>query len=256
MKALAQFSLVSLAMLLLSPGRLCAAEDAGALIKQGDVFDRKLQPAAALERYLPAEKLTADNVPLLLRIARQYRHLAAEKVAVGEKLRLSQTGLAFAKRAAALAPNDAEANLSVAISYAKMTALLDSKEKLEATRKIKAAVDKALALDSAQDLAWHVLGVWHQRLAEVGAVKRAAARMLYGEIPVGSSEQAQACLQKAITLNPRRLSHYIELGAVYASIGKTDEARKFLEKGLALPDTDAGDPASKQRAREILSSLK
>ncbi|MFZ4682599.1 MAG: tetratricopeptide repeat protein [Terrimicrobiaceae bacterium] len=256
MKALAQLSLLSLAIALFSPASLSAAEDAEALIKQGDVLDRKLQPAGALEFYLPAEKLSPDNVPLLLRIARQYRHLAGEKVSVAEKLRLSQTGLGYAKRAVELAPNNAEANLSVAISYAKMTSLLDSKEKLEATRKIKVAVDKAIALDSHQDLAWHVLGVWHQRLAEIGTVKRAAARVLYGEIPEGSSEQAQICLQKAIKLNPQRLSHYIELGAVFAYIGKPDEARKNLEKGLSMPNTDAGDPDSKDRGREILSSLK
>jgi hypothetical protein len=48
------------------------------LITEGDAFDVKLQASEALEYYLPAEKLEPNNVRLLVRIARQYRHLMAD----------------------------------------------------------------------------------------------------------------------------------------------------------------------------------
>ena len=147
---------VLLLFLALLPAR--GQEDASALIKKGDVFDRKIKPAEALELYLAAEKLKPDNVPLMLRIARQYRH-------------------------------------------------------------------------------------------------RAAAKVLYGEIPEGSSEEAVVCFQKAIKLNPNRLSHYVELGLAYAALGKNAEARECLEKGLSMPAVDAGDPVSKRRAREALPKI-
>lgn len=244
---------VLLLFLALLPAR--GQEDASALIKKGDVFDRKIKPAEALELYLAAEKLKPDNVPLMLRIARQYRHRAAEVESQEEKIRLSQVGKDYAVRAVLLAPQDPETHLSLAISNAKLVPLLGSKEKLEASRAVKSAVDKSLALDPRQDLAWHVLGAWHQRLTEIGPVKRAAAKVLYGEIPEGSSEEAVVCFQKAIKLNPNRLSHYVELGLAYAALGKNAEARECLEKGLSMPAVDAGDPESKRRAREALPKI-
>lgn len=256
MKARRQFCTWCAAALLLFAGSVRAADDAAALIKQGDVFDRKVQPAEALTLYLAVEKSTPESVPLLLKIARQYRHLAAEVILVGEKIRLFEISKSYALRAVKLAPNEAEAHLSVAITYAKMLPLLDSKAKVEAIHKVKAAVDKSLALDAGQDLAWHVLGCWHGRLAEVGAIRRTAAKVLYGEIPEGSSEEAVRCFQKAIKLNPSRLSHYVEMGIAYAFQGNTAKARESLNKGLAMPSVDAGDPASKELAREVLSSLK
>jgi hypothetical protein len=94
----------------------------------------------------------------MLRIARQYRHEAADAAALEEQLRLSNIGKDYALRAAEPAPNDAEAHLSVAISYVKMSLILGSREKMEASRKVKAAVDRAISLDPHNDLAWHVFG--------------------------------------------------------------------------------------------------
>ena len=93
------------------------------LVKNGDEFDLKLQASQALDFYLAAEKLEPKNAGLLLRIARQYRHLMADATTREEKLRLGGIGLNYAQRAAVLAPNDSEAQLSPAISYGKMVAI-------------------------------------------------------------------------------------------------------------------------------------
>ena len=107
------------------------------LITEGDAFDVQLQASEALEYYLPVEELEPNNVCLLVRIARQYRHLMADATASNEKLRLGRIALNYAERAAALAPNDSEAQLSIAISYGKMLPLLGIKEQIEASRRIK-----------------------------------------------------------------------------------------------------------------------
>src|SRR5258707_15296228 len=131
-----------------------AADD---LIKKGDDFDLKLQASEALDFYLAAEKLEPKSASLLLRIARQYRHLMADATTREEKLRLGGIGLDYAQRAAALAPNDSEAQLSPAISYGKLVPLQGVKEQTEAARRIKEAADKAIRLNPHNDLAWDVL---------------------------------------------------------------------------------------------------
>ena len=73
------------------------------LIKKGDDFDLKLQASEALDFYLAAEKLEPKSASLLLRIARQYRHLMVDATTREEKLRLGGIGLDYALRASALA---------------------------------------------------------------------------------------------------------------------------------------------------------
>ena len=225
------------------------------LLTQGDLCDKEFRPAEALKFYLPAEKQEPENVDVLLRIARQYRHLFADTDGHDDKIKLGATGLEYAERAVSLDPKDPETYLSVAISHVKMVPMLDSKEKMEASRQIKVFVDKAIALDPEKDLAWHILGCWHQRLAGVGMMKRTLAVLVYGGLPSATNEEAVKCFEKAIKLKSDRLIHYIELGRTYAQMGKVAEAQMFIKKGLAMPNLGKDDPDAKVRGRETLAAL-
>ena len=231
-------------------------ESAEELIQQGDVHYAKLEAAEALKFYLPAEKLDSNNVRLLVRIARQYRHLMSDAVKPTEKRQLGTTALDYAQRAVALAPEDPEAQLSLAISYGKMLPLEETKQQIATSRLIKIAVDKVIALDPKNDLAWQVLGRWYLGIAEIGGVKRALARVAYGKLPTATYEDAARCFEKAIALNPNRLMHHIELGRTYAKMGKDAEARKLITKGLAMPETEKDDPEIKKLGREVLKKLR
>jgi len=236
-------------------GLAARADDADALIVKGDRFDKQLLPKEALENYLPANKLEPDNVNLLCRIARQYRHLMSDAPSKKEKLELGFTSLEFANRAASLAPKNAEAQLSPAISYGKMLPFMGSKDQVSASPKIKVSVDRALQLDPDNDNAWHILGRWNLALANVNPVKRALAKALYGDLPVTTNEAAEKCLLKAIAINPNRCIHHIELGRIYAQMGRKDEARKCLQEGLAMPNKEKDDAEMKEIGQQLLQKL-
>jgi tetratricopeptide (TPR) repeat protein len=244
-----------LGVLLCLWGGVARAEDADALIAKGDQLDKQFQPKQALEEYLPANKLEPDNARLLVCIARQYRHMMSDTSSKKEKLRLGTISLEFASRAATLAPNNAEAQLSPAISYGKMLPYMGSKDQVNASPRIKAAVDRTLQLDPANDTAWHILGRWNRVLANISVIKRAFAKTFYGDLPVTTNEEAEKCLLKAIAINPNRLMHYIELGRIYAEMGRKEEARKYLQKGLAMPNKDHDDPEMKEIGQQTLQKL-
>ena len=244
------------AWLLLLMSVPAGAQSVDELLQKGEVFDRRFEASEALKYYLAAQKLEPQNVVVLIRIARQYRHLLADAQSKDEKLRLGRLALNHAQLAAALAPNDAEAQLSVAITYGKMLPFLNAREQVDTSPRLKTALDKTLRLDARSDTAWHILGRWHRTLAEVGGVKRALAGAFYGSLPKGTNEEAAKCLEKAIALNPARLMHHIELGRVYVPMGRTDEARRFIEKGLAMPSVEKDDPETKARGRELLKKLR
>lgn len=245
---------VAVALALASTGR--GAESARELIQEGDVFYAKLQAADALKFYLPAEKLEPNNAKLLVRIAREYRHLMSDATKAAEKLQLGNTAVDYALRAVALEPNDPETQLAVAISYGRLLPLQETKQQVANSRLIKIAADKTIALDPNNDLAWQVLGRWYLALADIGTVRRALARVAYGKLPPAKYEDAVCCFEKAIALNPNRLMHYIELGRTYAQMGRDADARKFITKGLAMSDTEKDDPETKNLGRQILKKLR
>ena len=242
-------------LLLFLANTLPAADSAEDFVEKGRVFERKFQAKEALPLYLAAEKLEPQNCQVLVRIARQYRYLMTDASAKEEKLRLGHIALDYSHRAAAAGPDDCDAQLAPAITLGKMLPYMPTKEQISASPQIKQSVDKALKLDPDNDTAWHILGRWNRVLADINTVKRALARVLYGGLPTGSNEEAERAMKKAIALNPNRLMHYIELGRIYAQMGRKDEARQFINKGLTMPDAEKDDPETKQRGRETLQKL-
>jgi len=91
-----------------------------------------------------------------------------------------------------------------------------------------------ITLDPNSDLGWYILGRWYLAFADVGTVKRALARVVYGKLPPTKCEEAVRCFKEAIELNPNRLMHYIELGRTYAQMGRDAEARKFITSHAGL----------------------
>ena len=251
------FPAFSAVVALLLTGAALQAESADELIKNGDAYYAKLQAADALRFYLPAEKLEPNNVRLLVRISREYRHLMTDATKTEEKRRLGGIAVDYAKRAVALGPNDPDAQLAVAISYGRLQPLEGNWDKIQASRIIKEAADKVIRLDPQSDLGWHLLGRWHKGLADIDAVKRTLAQLVYGEVlPQSTYEEAAKCFEKAIELNPNRPMHYIELGRVYAQMGRNDDARRFITKGLAMQNTEKDDPETKREGREVLAKLR
>jgi tetratricopeptide (TPR) repeat protein len=232
-----------------------AKSAAESLMEKGDIFDEKFQANRALNYYLQAVEMEPKNVPLLLRIARQYRYLMAEARSNEDKLKFGNTALGYGQRAAALAPHNSEAQLSPAITYGKMLPFQGTKAQVEATPLIKEAADKAIKLDARNDNAWHVLGRWHQVLAGIGTFKRTLGGLIYGKLPVTTNEASVACFERAIAINPHRLRHYIELGRTYAQMGRTKEARRHLQTGLSMADREYDDPELKVKGKEALAKL-
>jgi tetratricopeptide (TPR) repeat protein len=233
-----------------------AQEDFASLMKRGDQFDAQLKTKEALAVYLEAEKLEPKNAELLHRIAKQYGESQNDVPTKDEKRKIGMIALDFSKRAIAADPKNAMAQLAVAISYGRVAPYLDNKTKIAYSKLVKEHADKSRELDpNGNDLVYHVLGAWNYELANLNPVLRAIAQLIYGKLPNASNEAAVDNFKKAIELNPRRLSNFIELGRAYAAMGKKEDARSALEKGLSLPNRQRDDPETKDRGRAALKGL-
>lgn len=239
---------------ILSPA--LAQEDAASLMKRGDQLDAQLKTREALAVYLEAEKLEPANAELLHRIAKQYGESQNDVASKDEKRKIGMTALEYSKRAIAADPKNCMAQLAAAVSYGRVAPFLDNKTKIAYSKLVKEHADKARELDPrTNDLVYHVLGAWNYELANLNPVLRAVAQLIYGKLPSASNEAAAENFKKAIEINPRRLANYVELGRTYAAMGKKDEARTAIEKGLSLPNRQRDDPETKDRGRAALKKL-
>jgi tetratricopeptide (TPR) repeat protein len=231
------------------------ADDFATLMKRGDALDAKWRTKEALEVYLEAEKLDPNNAELLHRIAKQYGESMLDVSSKAEKRAMGEKSLEYSKRAVTADPKNAMAQLSLAVSYGRVATYMDNKTKIAYSKLVKEHVDRSIALDPRNDLAWHVLGAWNYELANLGSVLRAIAGLVYGSLPNASNEDAVKAFKKAIELNPKRVANHVELGRTYLAMGSKAEAKAALEKGLTLPDQQRDDPGVKQRAREALKKV-
>jgi len=242
--------------LLLTIAHAFAQDDFASLLKRGDQLDAQLKTKEALAVYLEAEKLQPANAELLHRIAKQYGESQNDVSSKDEKRSVGMTALDYSKRAVAADPKNSMAHLALAVCYGRVAPFLDNKTKIAYSKLVKEHAEKARDLDPrTNDLVYHVLGAWNYELANLNPVLRAVAQFIYGKLPSASNEAAVENFKKAVELNPRRLANYIELGRTYAAMGKSDEARAALEKGLSLPNRERDDPETKERGRAALKKL-
>lgn len=230
------------------------SQSASEWIKKGDAFESAGKPQQALEAYQNAEKLKPNDSALLVKIAKQYGDLMPSLGGAAKKNAASKS-LEYSRKAVAVNPKSSDSHLALALSLGKNTEFMGSREKIEASREIKSAAETALRLNPKSDYAHHMLGRWHQAMADIGGGARMIAKVIYGGVPKGSYQAALDHFESAKKINSRRLIHQIEYGRTLAMMDCDAEAKAEIQKGLNMPNRDADDKESKERGRETLKSL-
>ena len=224
-------------------------------VARGDAADEQLKTAESLAAYLEAEKLGGKDADLLRKISREYSLSMVDTKSKDEQRALGEKALDYAKRAEAADPASGLNQLGLAICCGRVAPYLDNKTKIAYSKLVKEHADKAVKLDPSLDYAYHVLGAWNFELAGLNPILRAVAKLIYGELPAASYEDAVKNFKKAVELAPQRVAHHVELGRTYAALGQKDLARAEIDKGLALPSREKDDPGTKERGREALKKL-
>jgi tetratricopeptide (TPR) repeat protein len=240
---------------------LCLAQTAAEHIQAGDQAYAQFDDQKALQHYQEALKLDAGNYEALWKASRALVDIADVIPATDKDIKENQKKLyteatALAKKAVDANPNDTWGHFQLAASNGKRLILLGKKEQIEASKAVRAEIDKAIELDSTNHLAYHALGRWHRRMDEIGGAKRFFGSIVYGSIPKGSYAESEKNLRKAIELHPEYANHYLELGRTLVALKKIDEAAEAFQKCIDLPKTTSKDDVLKAEARAELDKLK
>jgi tetratricopeptide (TPR) repeat protein len=233
---------------------LVLAQSVEEFIRNGDEFYAQWEDQKALDEYLKGLKIEPKNYEALWKAARGYVDVADLITGSGKEVNNKKFDLYLkaencARQAVAVNPNDTWGHFFLSAALGKKVLLLGKKEQIDVSKKVKAEIDKAIELDPNNDLAYHALGRWHRRMAEIGGAKRAIGSILYGSIPKGSFQESEKWLKKAIELKPDYINHHLELGRTYVAMEKLSLAVEEFKKCLELPETSSKDKSLKEEAK-------
>jgi Tfp pilus assembly protein PilF len=132
-----------------------------------------------------------------------------------------------------------------------------ARTRLALSKEIKAETDLALQKDPNNGRAWHVLAMWNLKIASLNTFERMIAGSVLGGVPPGASyANADQAFRKAIELEPEYVNHRLEYGRFLKDQKRTADARRELERAIALPATSSAlDTRFQADARQLLEKL-
>lgn len=217
------------------------------------------EAAAELRKILHAD---SSNFEALVKLARAYidiGDLLPENGANWQERKLKEytTAQEYARKAQQVDPNSTWSHFWVAAAVGSIAMVSPVSKQVDLATEIRDAVEKSIALDPKNGSAYHVYGVWHRKVAEIGGPSRMFASMFYGKsLPRGSLEKSIEFLKKAVALNPAVIVSRLELARSHVAKSDWPAARALLKAIPELPVQFSDDAKHKQKAAQLLDEIK
>lgn len=236
--------------------------DVAQLHKQADQLYAQFKPKEAtleLHKILQADP---RNFQALVKLARAQIDIGdgiAESGADWKERKLKEYLAAqdYARRAVRLDPNSTWSHFWVAAAVGNIAMVSPVSKQVDLATEIRDAVEKSIALDPKNGSAYHIYGVWHRKVAELGAGSRILASVFYGKsLPKGSLEKSIDYLKKAVALNPTVIVSRLELARSHVAKAEWQPARVLLKSVAELPGQFSDDGRHKQKAEQLLEEIK
>ena len=235
-----------------------SADSLSKLIRIGDKLAEKWDHKGAAKMYEAVLKYDPTNYEILWKAGDELTEYADGLASnlKKEKEELFNRATEYCEKAVEVNPEGWEGHFRLSVALGRLALFKGGKEKIRLSERVKEEADKAIELNPEADLAYHVLGRWHQNLANLSGMLKFFAKVLYGGVPPGSNEEGVAMFQKAIEINPNHIEHYLELARTYEFMGQKELMREPLEKVLELPKAEEDDGKFKKEAEMMLKKLK
>jgi len=223
-------------------------------VREGDAEFVRMDYPRAKSLYESALASAKDSAAVLWRLSRLY--VCTGDVAKGtEREECYRVAVDYARRCVRADSTLAQGHTWLAASLGNVAMYEGSKAKIRLSHEIKMELDRAVALDSTDDIAYSVMGSFYLALGDISWIERQLATIFLGSLPAGGYQEAEVALRRAVALAPGMIRHQYELGMVYIAEKREKEAREAFSVVTRLPTSMASDIRRKVRAQEWLEKL-
>lgn len=226
-------------------------------VQKGILCEKELRLKDALSCYQQAVSIEPNNVEYVCRLAKQWSDLMYESGAPVDLVRdVNNKAIELAQGAIEMKPDDARGYVALCVCKGRLALFSDNKTKVHLAKEAQEAAHVALDLDPYNDWSHHLMGRWHYEMANLNFVVRHLIRVLYGAaLMPGTFEDALQSYRRAVSLNPVRLVHHVELGRTLYRLGYKEDAFKELETSLTLEVEDINAELQRQDAELMIEKL-
>jgi tetratricopeptide (TPR) repeat protein len=227
-------------------------------IKLGDQAYVELKPAEAIGHYQAAIAADSTNYEALWKAARSEADLAEFATDVAQQRALYASAVMQARRAIAVEPQDAEGHFELARALGRVALTLGARDRVKYAKEVRDQALEALKHDPNHAGALHVMGRWNAEVMRLSGFTRFMAKSFLGGQVFNSASwsEARRYMERAVEADPERLTHHLDLGAVYADMGDTAKAREQFELVARGAVRDYNDPHYKEQAEAGLIRLR
>jgi tetratricopeptide (TPR) repeat protein len=163
----------------------------------------------------------------------------------------------YARKAVRVDPRSTWGYFWIAAAAGNIALVSPIAKQVELAGEIRDQVEKAIALDPNNGSAYHIYGLWHRKMAEIGRASRVVASMFYGRsLTSGSFEKSIEYFKKAVALNPTVIISRLELARSHVAKEEWEPARTLLRSIPDLPIQFSDDVKHKQKAERLLEEIK
>ena len=238
--------------------RVAPAQSAAERIAEGDKEHAALNDAAALKQYEAAIALEPTNSIALTKAAYDAVDLGEFNPSAEQRAALYKSAEEYARRAVAANPNDAEGHFQLARAIGRNALTMGTRDKIKYAGVVRDEALAALRLDPKHAGALHVMGVWNAEVMRLNGISRMIAKNFLGGQVFGAAswDSAQVYLERAVANDPNRITHHLDLAAVYADRGNKAKAIEEYEWIGRAPVMEYNDRRYKEIAAERLKDLK
>jgi tetratricopeptide (TPR) repeat protein len=243
----------------------CCRQDAtevAGLLRNAERLHHQFKPKEAAAELQKVLQFDSRNFEALVRMARAYIDMGdsiSEQDPNWKERKLKDYTIAedYARRALKVDPQSTWGHFWLAASVGSAAVILPIAKQIELSRQIRDSVERAIALDGKNGLAYHIYGVWHRKLAEIGRTSRVLASVFYGSSPPqGSLDKSIEYLKKAVALNPSFIVSRLELARTHVAKEEWPQARALLKSVAELPIQFSDDAKHKKAAEQLLEEIK
>jgi tetratricopeptide (TPR) repeat protein len=164
----------------------------------------------------------------------------------------------YARRAVAANPNDADGHFELSVAIGRNALTMGARDRVKYAAEVRDQALTALKLNPNHAGAEHVLGVWNAEVMRLSGFTRLVAKKLLGGqvFNEASWENALTHLERAVSLEPNRITHRLDLAAVYVDRDEKGKAIEQYEWIARAPVVDYNDAHYKDEAARRLKDLR
>jgi tetratricopeptide (TPR) repeat protein len=228
-------------------------------LREGNKYFQNFQNEKALEHFKAAVEINPQHFEARMKYLRANNSIGQNLRDQGGDPKLTEyyfkQNVELAEKLYADFPSRVESSFSVAIAYGNLALYSSPREKVRLSRDIEKNLKRAIELDPKFPYSYLGLGIFYREVSKISFFERFLAKILWGEIPHATIEDALKNFELSLERDPSFLFTHFHFAKTLEQAEKLKEAADEYQKVLRLAETDSGDAYLKEASRKALKAL-